>query len=96
MNTKENGTLFNIDDPCTYPPAELFVITNYLDQPAVFDRDTSTWWTPIFDEVGVYGREDIVPDKDDPLYWQIIEFRKTDVLLMPASQSAELPEPTDR
>ncbi len=85
MNTAENGTLFNADDPRTYPPSGMFVITNYLDQPACFDRKHQTWWTPIFcDEGDIYGREDIKPEDDDPLYWQAIEFQKAEALLLPA------------
>ncbi|MBQ4839800.1 hypothetical protein [Pseudoalteromonas luteoviolacea] len=91
----ENGTLFVYGDESTYPPEFTFVVMNLQpDVPVYYDRKANRWWTAIADKDtdDIYARDEFYgygsdEGEDDDIYWQPIEFKKSEVLFIPAEKS---------
>ena len=88
----ENGVLFNYDDESTYPPECTFVVINLLPNvPVYYDRKQNTWWTAIADKdaADIFSRNELYDcdEDEEEIYWQPIEFKKSDVLFIPAEKS---------
>ncbi|MGR5366977.1 hypothetical protein [Photobacterium damselae] len=86
----ENGVFFDIENEATYPPEYTFVVINLLPNvPVYFDRKQRTWWTATVSkgDKDIHGFNDLYHcDSDMEIFWQPIEFKKADVLLIPASE----------
>jgi hypothetical protein len=91
ITDSENGTLFVHEDKSTYPPEFSFVVLNVLPNvPVYYDRNQNTWWTAIADNGGgdIYSRDDLYHDDGEyDIYWQPIEFKKSDVLFILAEKA---------
>jgi hypothetical protein len=91
LTGSENGTLFVHEDKSTYPPEFTFVVINFLPNvPVYYDRKQNTWWTAIADKdtVDIFSRNDLYHDDgEEHIYWQPIEFKKSDVLFIPAEKA---------
>lgn len=87
---QENGVLFDIENEETYPPEYTFVVINLLPNvPVYFDREQNTWWTATVSkgDQDICGFNDLYNCDDDiKIFWQPIEFKKADTLLIPAGE----------
>lgn len=87
---QENGVLFDIENEETYPPEYTFVVINVLPNvPVYFDREQNTWWTATVSkgDQDICGFNDLYNCDDDiKIFWQPIEFKKADALLIPAGE----------
>lgn len=87
----ENGTLFVYGDESTYPPEFTFVVMNLQpDVPVYYNRKENRWWTAIADNDApdIYARDEFYGSDEDEegIYWQPIEFKKSEVLFIPAEK----------
>ncbi|USD35629.1 MULTISPECIES: hypothetical protein [Vibrio] len=86
----ENGVFFDIENEDTYPPEYTFVVINLLPNvPVYFDREQNTWWTATISkgDKDIYGFNDLYHyESDVEIFWQPIEFKKADVLFIPAGE----------
>ncbi len=90
----ENGTLFIYEDESTYPPLCTFVVINLQPYvPVYYDRKANRWWTAIADKDAgdIYARDEFYGSDEDEekIYWQPIEFKKEEVLFIPANSTTK-------